>query len=44
MNIHLRIEHPLQGGLHHPPHQLVEVFDRPSLARHLVGQLFHSGL
>jgi len=32
--IHLRIQHPLQGGLHHQPHQAVEVLGRLGLDGH----------
>ena len=28
MHIHLRVEHPLESGLHHRPHQLIEFADR----------------
>jgi hypothetical protein len=42
MDVHLRVKHPLQGGLHHQPHQAVEIFDRRGLARKLTGELLGS--
>ena len=35
MHVHLGIEHPLQGRLHHQPHQPVHILDRPGLAGNL---------
>ena len=39
MDVHLRVEHPLQGRLHHQPHQAIEVLHRLGLAGHLLCQL-----
>ena len=39
VHVHLGVEHPLQGGFHHQPHQAVEVLDGPGLAGHLTGEL-----
>ncbi|MGA2619039.1 MAG: hypothetical protein ABSF26_15635 [Thermoguttaceae bacterium] len=38
--IHLRVQHPLQGGFHHQPHQPIEVPSRPGLGGDLVCELF----
>jgi len=42
MHVHLGVEHPLQGGLHHQPHQAVEVLDRRGLTSHFIGELLRS--
>jgi len=39
VDVHLRVEHPLHGRLHHQPQQAIEVFGRLGLASHLPGQL-----
>jgi hypothetical protein len=38
MDVHLGVEHALQGGRHHGLHQAVEVLERLHLGRHLPGQ------
>jgi len=35
MDIHLAVEHPLQGRFHHQPHQAIEVLRRLGLAGNL---------
>jgi hypothetical protein len=43
MDIHLRVQHPLQGGFHHQPHQPIEVLSRPGLGGDLTGGCIESG-
>ncbi len=43
MNIHLGVEHPFEGRLHHRPHQGVEVVNRRGLRGHVPRQLLGLG-
>jgi len=43
MNIYLGVQHAFERGLHHGPHQSVEVVNRPGLFGHLPGQLLGLG-